>query len=242
MYKTLSEFLKQKGPTVDAICGDGALRNPNSFPLYGRRIFGAILFADLPGYSKLSESRPPEECAYITNQYFSWMEAEGINKYNGIIDKFIGDEIMVVFSSEINSNNPWEAALNTAKSMITRDNLSFYPKIGIAYGEIFVCYVGSVDRYDVSAVGHAVNLASRCVFSLQKGKSIKVASDDRNKVSNVFSESKDWHIIGPRKESFKNISPTSVIQIDCKFDTHLNFDYLEYVRKEVQSALSEKKK
>jgi len=238
MYRTLREYLKETGPTVNVTFDDGAIKDPNRFPLCGRKIQGAILFSDLPGYSKLGESYSPEECAYIVNHYFAWMEAEGIKRYGGIIDKFIGDEIMVVFSREFDNQDPLESALSTAKSMIKGDHYAFYPKIGIAEGEVFVCCIGSVERFDISVVGHTVNLAARCVSSLKEGRTIKVANNDINKINSFFSESEDWQVVGPQLESFKNVSDTQIIQVNCRFDTIPNFNYFEIVKENVKAALS----
>lgn len=241
MYKTLREFLKNCEPTINALFEDGALRNPNRFPLYGRIVEGAVLFADLPGYSRIGESSSPEVCAYVINHFFAWMEEEGIKRYGGIIDKFIGDEVMVVFSREFHNNDPIEAALNTAKSMILGDHWTFEPKIGIASGKFLICCIGSEQRFDVSVVGHTVNLAARCVSSLQGGKSIKVATQDAAIINKIFSEHDDWKIIGPQLESFKNMSPIQVVQINCKFVSILNFDYLSNVRQTINSILNPKR-
>jgi class 3 adenylate cyclase len=110
-YRSLRGFLEQNSPTINRICYDGALRNANEFPLYGIRVNGAVLFADLPGYSALARQFSAEECGFMTNHFFAWIEAAAIRRFGGIVDKFIGDEVMIIFAFDFDEKDPLESAL-----------------------------------------------------------------------------------------------------------------------------------
>ena len=233
-YHSLRSFLDQNQPTINRICYDGALRNANEFPLYGIRVEGAVLFADLPGYSALARQFTPEECVFMTNHFFAWTEASAIQHYGGIVDKFIGDEVMIIFTSEFNAQDPLESALRTAKTILDADAFAFEPKVGIAQGEFLIAAVGTRQHFDVSAIGHTVNLAARCVGKTEPSL-IKVASTDRQLVEDIF-EDEMWEIQGPTFEEFKNIGSTEVISIQRMGFRILSFDYEQMVRDAVASA------
>jgi class 3 adenylate cyclase len=67
----LLDYLKKHGVTTVSMCSDGALLNPVEFPLAAVETNGSILFADLPGYSKLASQLDPAECAYVVNHFFA---------------------------------------------------------------------------------------------------------------------------------------------------------------------------
>lgn len=233
-YHSLRSFLEKNQPTINRICHDGALRNANEFPLYGIRVKGAVLFADLPGYSALGRRFTPEECAFMTNHFFAWIEASAIRHYGGIVDKFIGDEVMIVFASEFNAEDPLESALRTARTILDADTFAFEPKIGIAQGEFLIAAVGTRQRFDVSAIGHTVNLAARCVGKAEPAL-IKVASTNRQMVERIF-EGEMWEIQGPTSEEFKNVGSAEVLSIRRMGFRILSFDYEQMVRDAVANA------
>jgi class 3 adenylate cyclase len=233
-YHSLRNFLEKNQPTINRICYDGALRNANEFPLYGIHVEGAVLFADLPGYSALARRSSPEECAFMTNHFFAWIEASAIRHYGGIVDKFIGDEVMIIFTSKFNAEDPLESALRTAKTILDADVFAFEPKIGIAQGEFLIAAVGTRQRFDVSVIGHTVNLAARCVGKAEPAL-IMVASTDRQLAEGIF-EGEMWEIQGPLSEEFKNVGNTEVITIRRMGFRILSFDYEQMMRDAVANA------
>lgn len=78
------------------------------------------------------------------------------------MDKYIGDEIMIVFSKEFGSDDPFVDAVQTARMMCERDALAFDPHIGIASGPVTVGYVGTPIRYNCSVFAAPVARAARC--------------------------------------------------------------------------------
>lgn len=128
----------------------------------GREIEAAILFADISGFStRTLEMSPTETLVYVQN-FFAWITAEALRDRPGIVDKYIGDEVMVVFSKEFGSDDPFGDAVQAAAAMSRHDVHAYRPHMGIAAGEVVVGYAGTPMRYNVSVFGAPVALAARC--------------------------------------------------------------------------------
>ncbi len=158
-YNSLEDFLATKPLSVDAQADDGW---GACFPVKGREIEATILFSDISGFSKRTLDMSPTETLIFVNNFFAWISAEAIRGRPGIVDKYIGDEIMIVFSKEFGSDDPFADAVQTARLMCERDALAFEPHIGIASGPVTVGYVGTPIRYNCSVFGAPVALAARC--------------------------------------------------------------------------------
>jgi len=158
-YHSLEDFLISKVASVDGILdgGGGA-----TFPVKGREIEATIMFADVSEFSRRSFDLSPTETLIFVNNFFTWVTAEALRGRHGIIDKYIGDEIMIVFSKEFGSEDPFAEAVQAARYMSEYDAHSFDPHIGIASGLVTVGYVGTPMRYNCSVFGKPVVLASRC--------------------------------------------------------------------------------
>jgi hypothetical protein len=158
-YNSLEDFLISNPLEVDGILGDGwgAL-----FPVKGREMEAAILFIDISGFSSRTLDLTPTETLIFVNNFFAWVTAEGLRHLPGVVDKYIGDEMMVVFSREFGSADPFKDAIQCACAMTEHDSLSYCPHIGIAAGLVTVGYVGTPLRYNCSVFGKPVALAARC--------------------------------------------------------------------------------
>ena len=130
-----------------------------------------VLFADIRGFTTLSESMPPEQVTALLNRYFDRMVST-IHSHGGTLDKFIGDGLMAVFGAPVPSNTACDDALACAQAMIRElgrfnaEQLSMGSPaieigVGLHYGPAVMGYVGSRDRYEYSAIGDTVNTASR---------------------------------------------------------------------------------
>ncbi len=132
------------------------------FPVKGREIDAAILFADMTDFSGRTQHLSPTETLALVNNFFTWVTAEALARIPGIVDKYIGDEMMVIFSTEFGSADPTGDAVKVARMMAEHDPFWFCPHFGIAAGPITVGYVGTPLKYDCSAFGACVALAKRC--------------------------------------------------------------------------------
>jgi class 3 adenylate cyclase len=130
-----------------------------------------ILFADLRGFTRFAERTPPLEFARFLNEFFGQM-TEVVFKYDGVLDKYIGDEVMAVFGVPVAQPDHVERALQAALEMQARhtglvdswsNTRSWTPAmgVGIQSGEVLAGTFGSPMRADYTVFGHAVNLAAR---------------------------------------------------------------------------------
>ena len=149
-YHSLEDFLIAKMLTVDAEADDGWNAR---FPVKGREIEATVLFADITRFSSRTADLDPTETLAFVNHFFAWITAEALRGRPGIVDKYIGDEIMVVFSKEFGSADPFADAVQTARWMGQNDVFAFLPHVGIATGPVIVGYVGTPLRYNCSVFG-----------------------------------------------------------------------------------------
>jgi len=157
-YSSLEEFLISSRLSVDGNVdyGSGA-----SFPVRGREIEASILFADISRFSARTLALSPTETLIFVNDFFTWMTGPLMCRL-GVVDKYIGDEVMVVFSNEFGSVDAFADALLAARWMIENDGRAFAPHIGIASGSVTVGYVGTSLNHDCSVFGAPASLAARC--------------------------------------------------------------------------------
>jgi class 3 adenylate cyclase len=158
-YHSLEDFLISSELTVDGQLDDGA---GAMFPIKGREIEATVLFADISGFSRRTLELSAAETLIFVNNFFTWISAEALRNRNGVIDKYIGDEIMVVFSKEFGSADPFVDAVQAARWMGDHDALSFSPHIGLAGGTVIVGHVGTPLRFSCSVFGSPVTVAARC--------------------------------------------------------------------------------
>lgn len=140
----------------------------------------AVLFVDIRGFTSLSESLPPEQIVKILNAYLG-LVAQTVAKYQGTLDKFIGDAAMAVFNSPSDLEDYEFKAVCAALDL--RANASGlnemceqeYGKqvtfgIGIQCGEAVIGNIGCEKRMDYTAIGDTVNTASRLEGSAAPGQ------------------------------------------------------------------------
>jgi len=158
-FGSLHDFLVANTLTVNGELDDGW---GGRFPAKGREIRASILFCDISHFSRRTLELNPTETLIFVNNFFTWITAEALRERPGIVDKYIGDEIMVVFSEEFGSQDDFLDAVQTARWMGDNDVLAFCPHIGIARGIVTVGYVGTPLKFDCSVFGAPVTLAARC--------------------------------------------------------------------------------
>jgi adenylate cyclase len=131
----------------------------------------AILFADIRGFTALSEGRLPYDVVFVLNRYFAAM-GRAIETAGGRVDKFLGDGVMALFGIESGTRAGCRAALTAARLMSARLgelNASLRAEIdrplrigiGIHAGPTIVGEMGYGDAAAITAIGDAVNTASR---------------------------------------------------------------------------------
>jgi len=137
----------------------------------GREREIAIMFADIRGFTALSEGRLPYDVVFILNRYFAAM-GRAVEAAGGRVDKFIGDGVMALFGIESDARAASRAALDAARRMSERLeelNRSLRGEldqplrigIGIHIGPAIVGEMGYGSAVAITAIGDAVNTASR---------------------------------------------------------------------------------
>ena len=156
------------------------LENPESFKLGGVSQTITILFADIRGFTRISEHAPPERIVSLLNRYFSAM-TDIIFAHGGTLDKYLGDGLMALFGAPTTTPDDANNALNAAVAMQRRVlgiNIELQaeglPEIGVGMGlhtgEVIVGYIGSERRSEYTAIGDAVNTCARLESNARGGE------------------------------------------------------------------------
>jgi len=140
-------------------------------PLGGTRQPVTVMFCDLRDYTSYCHGRDPQQVVQELNEYFAYMSQE-IKAHGGMINKFIGDGIMALFGAPVpHAHDPYNAA-RCAERMVAR-NREYNRRraeqglrplvlgIGIHTGEAVVGTIGAPEKMEYTAIGDAVNVASR---------------------------------------------------------------------------------
>jgi class 3 adenylate cyclase/tetratricopeptide (TPR) repeat protein len=135
--------------------------------LSGERREVAVVFADLSGFTELSERMDPEDVSFLMNRLLGDL-ADAVHRYEGYVDKFIGDAVMALFGAPLAHENDAERAVLAAMAMLQvleRHNRAgetpLALRVGINLGEVIAGHVGSGLRLQYTVIGDTVNVASR---------------------------------------------------------------------------------
>lgn len=147
------------------------VENPDQLKLGGEKKEVSVLFSDIRGFTSMSEGVSPEHLAEIMAAYFQPM-TEAIFDQGGTLDKYIGDAIMALFNAPLDQPDHVLAACRAAvamqyaqirvnESLATAGTPALKTGIGIHCGPAIVGNLGSSIRFNYTAIGDTVNLASR---------------------------------------------------------------------------------
>jgi len=135
-----------------------------------------MLFCDIRGFTALTEKMPPHEVIELLNEHMTTLTQVAYD-HGGIVDKFVGDLIMVLFGAPLTTGNDAQRAVQCAQAMLRerreQNKTSRHPLdvgIGIATGSVVAGCMGSDQRLSYTVIGHRVNLASRLCSIAQAGE------------------------------------------------------------------------
>lgn len=137
--------------------------------LGGENIAATVLFSDIRNFTTMSEQMSPEEVVSMLNSYFSYI-TEPVMENHGVINKFIGDAVMAIFTPHLGSENHVEDAINAALGMrqrLAELNASGRLKmpvrfgVGLNTGNLVAGNIGTEKRFEYTVIGDTVNVASR---------------------------------------------------------------------------------
>jgi adenylate cyclase len=221
------------------------LETPEGLKMGGERRKITILTSDLRGFTSISERLRPEQVVSILNIYLESM-ADAITSYQGTIDEFMGDGILVLFGAPTQRHDDPERAVACALAMqkampkVNQDiqtlNLPFELQlemgIGINTGEVVVGNIGSLKRTKYGIVGAQVNLTYR-IEGYTVGGQILITESTLNPVKDLV-EIDETKTVLPKGVS-EPIPIYSVVGISGKHDLHLHRE--EEVLVSLQTAI-----
>ena len=138
-------------------------KDPDLLKLGGEKRRCTFLFTDVRGFTALSETLPPEEVTKIMNKALT-IQSDAVQKYNGMVDKYIGDAMMAIFNAPLDLQHHEQVAVECAKEIqenIIKADIGVAIGVGVNTGEAVIGNMGSDTRFDYSAIGDAVNTAAR---------------------------------------------------------------------------------
>lgn len=167
-----SRFLKRAFSSyVSPELVDIIIKNPDAMRLGGEKRVITVLFSDIRDFTSISERLEPERLVSLLNNYLDPM-TRILLKHRGMLDKYIGDAIMAIFNAPLDLPDHSRKAVITALEMVEelkklneKIKTQGYPEIkigiGINTGEAITGNMGTDMRFDYTAIGDTVNLASR---------------------------------------------------------------------------------
>jgi adenylate cyclase len=174
---------------------DKILSNPGQVHLGGENQTATILFADIRGFTRMSENMQPQEVVELLNEYFTLM-TDLIFENGGTLDKYLGDGIMAVFGAPLAKPDDAVRAAKTAVEMqqaLARLNTSWEARgrpawkmgLGVNTGPVTAGNIGSTKRMDYTVIGDAVNLSSRLCANA-KGAQILISDSTFQLLDGTF--------------------------------------------------------
>lgn len=177
---------------------DEILKNPGQVKLGGQEKEITVFFSDIRGFTTWSEKTTPQKLVNILNRYFTAMSAEVLEN-GGVLDKYIGDAIMAFWGAPMDDVNQADKAMKAAVGMVQK--LALFNQelaaegepeinigIGLYTGPAIVGNVGSDQRFNYTAIGDTVNVASR-LEGLTKEFKVKIVIGEttKNKIQDKYN-------------------------------------------------------
>ncbi|MFP4104072.1 CHASE2 domain-containing protein [Coleofasciculus sp.] len=212
---------------TDAVVAN-LLETPQGLRLGGENHQVTILFSDLRGFSAMSERVSPETGVRVINHYLEVM-TDVVDQYQGVINEFMGDGILVMFGAPIEREDDCQRAIacgiamQLAMSEINQYNetLNLPPLemgIGIHGGEVLAGNIGSQKRAKYSVIGSPVNLASR-IESYTVGGQVLISEELFKKMGSILRVDGELHV--HPKGFFEPITIYEIGGIGSKFNLFL---------------------
>ncbi len=181
--KSLKEKELLKGAFSTYVSGsimEQILKDPGKLSLHGTKVKATMLFTDIRGFTSMSETMEPEQVVSIINEYLT-LQTDKVFKWNGLLDKFVGDCVMAVYGVPFAKPDDSYRAVRTAmdiregvekmNSIRKKKNLHTVGiGIGINTGLVVSGNMGSPQKMDYTVIGDNVNLAARLEANAPAGQ------------------------------------------------------------------------
>ena len=202
------------------------LKDPSRLKLGGEKKDLTVMFSDIRGFTTISEKLSPQQLVQLLNEYLTAM-TDIVFKYDGLLDKYIGDAIMAVWGDPVEQPDHALRGCRTALDMMRalsalqeKWQREGWPHvdigIGLNSGDMVVGNMGSDMRFDYTVMGDNVNLSSRLAginkeygthiviseFTYERVKEILFCRElDSVRVKGKKLPVKIYELIGDRKEA-----------------------------------------
>ncbi len=205
-YKLRQEIKKQFEHYLDPRQVKQLQDDPGLLKLGGEKKEATFLFTDVRGFTSLSERLEPEEVTEIMNKVLT-IQANAVKKYEGMVDKYIGDAMMAIFNAPLDLDSHKEAAILCATEIqdkIKLSGLGVEIGVGINTGYAVIGNMGSDTRFDYTAIGDCVNVAARLESATKEvGVDILIGENTAKKVDFKLKSLKPIKVKG--KEEYLKI-------------------------------------
>jgi len=150
-------------------CMRSAYKHPG-----GAEVEISAMFADVRGSTTLAEQLPPGEFGQLLTRFYG-TAARVVDRWDGIVDKFVGDEAVALFIPGFAGKDHAARAVNAARDLLVETDDGTGPPwipvgIGVHTGISYVGYIGEGDALDFTAVGDTVNTAARLTSMAKAGE------------------------------------------------------------------------
>ncbi len=188
MRNAFAKYLDPK--LLSQLTGD-----PEQITLYGQKKEIVALFSDIVGFTTLSESMPPEDLIKAINRLFTPATA-AVLEHSGFLDKYMGDAMMALYGAPLDVPDKEKEACRSAMKIMERMDAvraEFKAEgkpdvrmgVGVNVGEAIVGNMGSQERFNYSAIGDAVNTASR-MEGLTRPYGVRIVASEK-----IFERAQD---------------------------------------------------
>lgn len=182
------------------------IKNPKLAKLGGERKEVTVFFSDIRGFTTFSEKHGPEEVVRMLNEYLAEM-TNIIFKWDGTLDKFVGDEIVAFWNAPIPQENHAELAIKCALHMVRRlkelqqkwiseGKTPLDAGYGLNTGEVIVGNIGAEGKkMDYTVIGDNVNLGARVEGLTRKyNTNIIITESTFEKIKDKIKDGTIWHV------------------------------------------------
>ena len=172
----------------------------------GHLVSMTMLFSDIRGFTAYSEKRPPEKVVENLNKVLN-IQTEIIHKHGGDIDKYVGDEIVAMFTDDDQEISAARAALEIQKVFSAEEGNDFDGLclgLGINTGDVILGMIGSERRADYTFIGDNVNTASRLCDAAAKGE-VLIADSTYGKIAGNLEVDGPYRLKAKGKDEFVKV-------------------------------------
>ena len=222
------------------------VRDNSKMRLGGERKYVTTLFSDVRGFTSMSEKMSPEEVVDVLNVYLN-LQACIVSNWGGIVDKYVGDEIMAIFEGKGQEGNAVRAAieiqkfcrkLNWARGLLGKKQMNV--GIGLNSGDVIMGNMGSEQQMNYTVIGDNINLTERLCSAAQAGQVVisKITADALGKEATI-NKLEPIKVKGKEKmiEVYEAFAITGVSRETMRRDTYIEARYhLEGLPDEVNTA------